>query len=166
MFDEYAKKFEELGENVPKIFKKVAKKGAINFVNEAKKITKQEGLVDTGYYRDNWGAEVIEPEKNKFGILGQNSAEYASHLEEGYDLKHNQFIPFDKMKGTPKTQNLIAQFKSKYPNAKGFIRKAGHYKGKFIGRRALYETRYYCIQQLDKEFEKAFTKYHQKFTEE
>ena len=166
MFDEYAKKFEELGENVPKIFKKVAKKGAIKFVNEAKTKTKQEGLVDTGKYRDNWTATYIEPSQNIYGVEGSNIMEYASFLEFGYVVQHNQFIPFDKMEGTKKTKDLVASFKSKYPNAKGFIRKAGRYKGKFIGRRALDETHYYCIQQFDKEFEKAFTKYHQKFTEE
>ena len=127
MFDEYAKKFEELGENVPKIFKKVAKKGAIKFVNEAKTKTKQEGLVDTGYYRDNWTAEAIEPQENVYGVMGQNIAEYASHLEWG--------------------------------TGRGI-------KGRFVGRLSLEETNYYCIQELDKEFEKAFTKYHQKFTEE
>ena len=48
MFDEYAKKLEELQQDVPKIFEKVAKKGAIKFVNEAQDRTDREGLVDTG----------------------------------------------------------------------------------------------------------------------
>ena len=36
MFDDYAKKLKELQQDVPKIFERVAKKGAIKFVNEAK----------------------------------------------------------------------------------------------------------------------------------
>mgnify|MGYP003291907463 CR=1 FL=1 len=40
MFDEYAKKLKELEQDVPKIFKKVAKKGAIKFVKEAKELSR------------------------------------------------------------------------------------------------------------------------------
>lgn len=36
------------------------------------------------------------------------------------------------------------------------LRNGGRWKGRFVGRRSLDETRYYCIQQLDDEFEKAY----------
>lgn len=164
MFDEYAKKLETIHANVPKIFKFVATKGAIFAVNTAKKITDKEGLIDTGNYKRNWFADVIEPEKNIYGVQLANNTEYATHLEYGYTLTKDRFIPFDKMEGTPKTKSLIAKLKAKYPNAKGFIRKAGKYKGKFVGQQTLDETNYYCIQQLDNAFDAAFRKYHESFT--
>ena len=87
MFDEYAKKFEQISEDVPKIFKDVARRGAIKFVNEAQDRTDREGLVDTGYYKDNWVGEMFNPQENVYGILGQNIAEYASFLEVGHRIK-------------------------------------------------------------------------------
>lgn len=160
MFDEYAKKLEELQQDVPKIFEKVAKKGAIKFVKEAKKLTDAEALVDTGAYKRNWNARdfiVAGSTSNGFAYAVEcnNNMEYASFLEEGYVVKKDYFIPFDKMDKSKKTKAFIANFKSKYPNAKGFIRKAGRYKGKFIGRRAIDEVHYYCIKQLEKTLEKA-----------
>lgn len=83
MFDEYAKKLKELQEDVPKIFERVAKKGAIKFVNEAKKRTDKEHLVDTGNYKRSWSAEVIEPLPEIYGVQCVNTAEYASFLERG-----------------------------------------------------------------------------------
>lgn len=89
-FDDYAKKMKKLGENVPKIFKKVAQKAAVKFVNEAKTRTKNEPLVDTGAYRDHWDAEVIEPVSGTYGVLCINSMDYASHLEQGHKLRNGK----------------------------------------------------------------------------
>ncbi len=158
MFDEYKKRLKELEQDVPKIFEEVAKRGAIKFVNEAKNLTDAEALVDTGAYKRNWNAQAIEPLPEVYGVECKNNMEYASFLEEGYVVKKDYFIPFDKMDKSAKTKAFIAEFKSKYPNAKGFIRKAGRYKGKFIGRRSIDEARYYCLQQLEKAVEKAFKK--------
>lgn len=123
MFDEYAKKLKELGEDVPKIFKQVAKRGAKKFVNEAQNITDEERLVDTGYYKRNWVAKEFEASPDVEAIEVKNNAEYASFLEYGHRLRNG-----------------------------------ARWQGKFVGRRALDETRYYCVQQLDKAFEKAFKK--------
>ena len=163
MFDEYKKRLEELQQDVPKIFEKVAKKGAIKFVNVAKKLTDAEALVDTGSYKRNWLARAFDIDGTgsngaTYGVECTNGKEYASFLEEGYVVKKDYFVPFDKMDESAKTKAFIAEFKSKYPNAKGFIRKAGRYKGKFIGRRSIDEARYYCLQQLEKAVEKAFKK--------
>ena len=158
MFDDYAKKLKELQEDVPKIFERVAKKGAIKFVNEAKKRTDKELLLDTGAYRRNWHAKEIEPLPETYGVECINSMEYASFLENGYVIKNDYFVPFDKMEGTPKTKAFIAQFKAKYPNAKGFIRKAGRVKGKFIGKLSVEDAHFYCIEQLETALEKAYKK--------
>ncbi len=164
MFDYYKKKLEELQEDVPKIFERTAKKGAIKFVNEARKLTDQESLVDTGSYKRNWTAKAFDIDaglsgvNNSYAVECRNNKEYASFLEEGYVVKKDYFVPFDKMEGTPRVKAFIAQFKSKYPNAKGFIRKAGRYKGKFIGRRAIDEAFYYCTKELNKAIEKAMKK--------
>lgn len=155
LFDKYAKDLEKWGAEVPKVFKRVAKKGAVKFVKEAQDLTDKEGLVDTGAYKGHWAAKEIELEDGTEAVLCSNSMDYSMLLEKGYTIKKDHFVPFDKMEGTPKTKALIASFKAKYPKAKGFIAKAGRYKGKFIGRQAIGEAVYYCIEQLDKEFEKA-----------
>lgn len=129
MFDGYAKKLDAIQANTPKIFKAVALKGAKFAENTAKNLTDQEGLVDTGNYKRNWNAECVEPQKNTYGIVLENGVDYASHLEQGHEIKGG-----------------------------------GRFKGKFVGRRAIDEANYYCIEQLDKAFEKAYTKYHMSFT--
>ena len=98
-FNDYAKKLETLGQNVPKIFKNVAKRGAIHFENTAKELTDIEKAVDTGAYRRNWNAEVIELNAGEYGIVCMNSMEYASFLEDGYEIHKSHFVPFDVMLG-------------------------------------------------------------------
>lgn len=87
-FDDYAKKIAKLGGNVPKIFKRVAKKSAVKFVNEAKSKTAKEGLVDTGAYRDHWDAEAEEVLPKTYRVICTNSMDYASHLEFGHKLRN------------------------------------------------------------------------------
>ena len=87
-FDDFAKKLKELEQDVPKIFERTAKKGAIKFVNEAKARTDREGLVDTGAYKRNWTAEAIEPLPDTYGVECQNNMEYASFLESGHELRN------------------------------------------------------------------------------
>ena len=152
MFDEYAKKLEDLGANVPKIFKMVAQKGAIHFENTAKTLTDKEGAVDTGAYKRNWNADIIEIDGN-YGILCMNSMEYASFLEDGYEIRRRHFVPFDKMEGSPKTRAFIDSFKAKYPNAKGFIAKPRRFKGLKIGRRAMGDTEGWVLIELRNEIE-------------
>jgi hypothetical protein len=89
-FKDYAKKLEALGENVPKVFKSVAKRGAVHAENTAKRLTDQEKLVDTGAYRRNWNAEGVELEKDVYAITLQNSMDYASHLEQGHRLRNGK----------------------------------------------------------------------------
>jgi hypothetical protein len=83
LFDEYAEKLKKITDEVPAIFKKVAKRGAIKFVNTAKKRTDDEHLVDTGNYKRNWFAEQIEPLPDTYGVVCENNVEYASFLERG-----------------------------------------------------------------------------------
>lgn len=45
------------------------------------------------------------------------------------------------------------------------LRNGKRWKGRFVGRRAMDELRYYCIKRLDDLFDKLFTKYHQSFTQ-
>lgn len=89
MFDEFAKKLKELEADVPKIFKKVAKRGAIKFVNEAQNRTDREGLVDTGAYKRNWRAKDIEPSPDVYGAECTNNMEYATFLEYGHRTRGN-----------------------------------------------------------------------------
>lgn len=88
MFDEFAKDLEKYQANVPKVFKAVALRGAKFAENTAKEITDREGLVETGNYKRNWFAECIESEANTYGILLENNAEYAKHLECGHKTKN------------------------------------------------------------------------------
>lgn len=153
MFEDYAKKLKDLEADVPNTFKSVALWGAKHAENTAKNITDKEEAVDTGNYKRNWFADRIEPQKDIYGIVVENNAEYASFLEDGYVLEKDYFVPFDKMEGTPKTQAFIVRFKAKYPNAKGFIRKAGRYKGHKIGRQALNDTEGTVLLKLREEIE-------------
>lgn len=153
MFEDYAKRIEEIGADAPKVFKTVALWGAKYAEETAINFTDEENAVDTGNYKSNWFAERIEPEKNIYGILLENNVEYASFLEDGYVLEKNHFVPFDKMEGSPKTQALIAKIKAKYPNAKGFTRKAGRYKALKIGRRTLDDTHGTVLVKLREEIE-------------
>jgi len=88
LFDDYTKKLEELGANTPKVFRSVALWGAKYAEKTAKKITDNEGLVDTGNYKRNWFAQRIKPEKSIYGILLENNADYASHLELGHKTRN------------------------------------------------------------------------------
>ena len=45
------------------------------------------------------------------------------------------------------------------------LRNGKRWRGRFVGRRAMDELRYYCIKRLDDLFDKLFTKYHQSFTQ-
>lgn len=168
-FNDYAKKLETLGQNVPKIFKNVAKRGAIHFENTAKELTDIEKAVDTGAYRRNWNAEVIELNAGEYGIVCMNSMEYASFLEDGYEIHKAHFVPFEAgsgiskrtgkawntkgMQGSPKTQKLIASIKAKYPDAKGFIAKPRRFKGLKIGRRAMDNTEGWLLLEIRNEIE-------------
>jgi hypothetical protein len=89
-FKDFAKRLEDLQQDVPKIFEKVAKKGAIKFVNEAKARTDKEGLVDTGAYKRSWQAQTIEPMPEIYGVECKNNMEYASHLEYGHKLRNGK----------------------------------------------------------------------------
>lgn len=123
MFDEYAKKLKDLNQDVPKIFERIAKRGAIKFVNEAKNRTDNEGLVDTGYYIRHWEAQMFQPTPDSFGVLAYNNTEYASHLEYGHKT-----------------------------------RSGGRVKGRFVGELSLVDTKWYCLEQLEKALKKAFKK--------
>lgn len=90
MFDEYKKRLEELEANAPKVFKAVAGRSAKHFADIAKDLTDREKLVDTGNYKRNWHAEVIEPQKNTYGIAGINTVEYASFIEEGHKMRNGK----------------------------------------------------------------------------
>ena len=129
MFDEYRKKLEDIGANSDKVFKRVAKQGAVFFQKEAVRLTDQEKLVDTGTYKRNWTGEQAEIEGEQ-AIIGANPIEYASFLEEGHKLRNGK-----------------------------------RWKGRFVGRRAMDETRYYVIKKLDDTFDKLFTKYQRGFTQ-
>lgn len=153
MFEEYAKKLEQLGENVPKVFNTVAKKGAIHARNTAIEITNREGLVDTGAYRRNWNGESGKTKNDTYAITLENSMEYASFLEDGYTIRKAHFVPFSKLNGTPKTQSLINSFKQKYPNSKGVMFKPRHFKARKIGKLSLIDTEGFVITLLAKEAE-------------
>lgn len=118
MFDDYLKKIEKLTDDAPKIFRKVAVKGAVFFENKAKEITDLEHLVDTGNYKRNWTGKAIKNDDVNI-IVGSNDVEYASHLEYGHKLRNGR-----------------------------------RWKGRFVGDRSLQETAYYCLTQLDNEWQK------------
>lgn len=90
LFDDYAKKLKDLGDNVPEIFRKVAGQGALYSRNMAVKITNQEGLVDTGAYRNTWQAKRVQLNPNTYAIVLYNPQNYASHLEWGHKMRNGK----------------------------------------------------------------------------
>lgn len=139
-FDDYAKKLEELGANVPKVFNQVAKRGAVHAENTAKELTDYEKLVDTGAYKRNWHAEVIEDGKD-YGITLQNNMEYASHLEWGHKLRGD--IPYA----------VKRPYKIKRPRNM----EKGRYKGFFVGKRTLTDLEGWALIELRNEIDVAMT---------
>ena len=75
-----------MGHDVPKVFDKVSKQGARYFEREAKKITTEKRLVDTGNYRNSWHAKAVDL-GGAYAVHCENTAEYASYLEYGHRLK-------------------------------------------------------------------------------
>ncbi len=84
---------------IGQIFEEVAQKAGIIFVNKAKTITREEGLVDTGNYRRNWTTDIF-PFEDKWIVTGYNPIEYASHLEYGHKIKGTNRKTKGKFVGT------------------------------------------------------------------
>lgn len=184
-FNDYAKKLEALNENVPAIFKQVAGRGAVHFRNEAVAQTDKAGAVDTGAYKRNWEAVAVDFGNDEYGIVGYNGMEYASWLEDGYDIKKKHFVPFPDSGETKKTkktplnvtggkviskakaqggkdsgggiQKFMREFRQKYPNAKGFIAKPRHFNGLKIGRKTMNDLEGWALLELQNEIDVAMT---------
>lgn len=89
-FEEFTKKINEIEVGVPEIFAKVAKKSGLKFVNEAKDLTDENKLVDTGNYKRNWHTDIAVAKRYnnwEFTVKCQNTAEYAEFLEFGHKIK-------------------------------------------------------------------------------
>ena len=138
-FDDYYKKLEDLGENVPKVFKQVAGRGAKYAEKKAVELTDYEKLVDTGAYKRNWHAEVIKDGKD-YGITLQNNMEYASWLEEGHGLRG---------------VNENRKYKIKRPENIDVPKV--RYKGFFVGKRTLSDLEGWALIELQYEFDVAMT---------
>lgn len=89
-FEEFTKKIQEIEAGVPEIFAKVARKAGIKFVNEAKELTDEYKLVDTGNYKRNWYTDIAVAKRYnnwEFTVECKNSVEYAEFLEYGHKIK-------------------------------------------------------------------------------
>lgn len=177
MFDFYAEKLKKYQANVPKIFKRIAKKAAIKAENEAKEITDSEELVDTGAYKAAWSANSGEIEKDVYAVALSNSMDYASHLEWGHKVRGKTKLTV-KIKGKIKRNKKIRRLLGKKGMRALGIKVRKHkkirkelkgysngtrVKGFFVGRNALEEAHYYAIQQLDKVTEQAMIDYNNSF---
>jgi hypothetical protein len=138
-FDDYKKRIEAMGASVPKIFNAFSKQAAIHFRNEAVAETDRQGLVDTGNYRRNWNGQAFK-EGDDYGVICSNEVEYASWLEEGHGLRGI---------------NENRKYKIKRPNQIDIPKV--RYKGHFVGRAALEDTRATLLIEMDKELDILFT---------
>lgn len=87
-FEQFTKKMQEIEGVIPEKFLKVAKKAGIKFVNKAKDLTDENGLVDTGNYKRNWAADIgVIGNGKAFVVKCQNPVEYANHLEWGHKIR-------------------------------------------------------------------------------
>ena len=178
MFDDYAKKLEQLGKNVPEEFERVAKMGAIHCRNVAVRFSDEYKKVDTGAYKRNWETVATETSSGNYEITCYNGMEYASYIEDGYSIKKEHFVPFpdsnDKTKKENKSEPLtvkgkvlhhekprgnvnkkkgiqafMKQFRKKYPGAKGFMAKPRRVTGLKIGRQAIKDLKFWVENQLN-----------------
>lgn len=84
-FEQFQSKIDKIEGLVPETFAKVAKKAGIKFVNEAKELTDEEKLVDTGAYKRNWTSDIgIIGNAKAFAVKCYNPMMYASFLEYGH----------------------------------------------------------------------------------
>lgn len=177
MFKAYSEKIQQLKENAPKTLEKLVKRGAIHYRNTAVKLTDANKAVDTGYYKRNWEGAAVQTDKETYQIVGYNGVEYASFLEDGYSIKKQHFVPFpdsDEKKeqskplelsgkvlhrekgskgartGSAKLNKFINEFRSKYPDAKGFMAKPRRYQGKKIGRQAMKDLRAWIKNEIER----------------
>lgn len=82
-FEEFKKDFKEANGFIERMFDEVAMLSGIQFTNVAKSYTKEDKLVDTGYYRRNWSTDILKT-NNEWKIKCFNPVEYASFLEYGH----------------------------------------------------------------------------------
>lgn len=187
MFEDYIERLEKLQIDVPKECEKVVKQGAIHFRNVAVRFTDAYKKVDTGAYKRNWGGVAVETSTNNYAVVGYNGMEYASFLEDGYEIKKAHFVPFpdaDTKKeakseplevsgkvlqqasgnkkaatGSPKWNKIINAVRKKNPKAEGFIAKPRRFTGLKIGRQSMNDLKGWMRNEMTKILKRAILKY-------
>ena len=109
-----------------------------------------------------------------FGAVALSGAKYAekrakeltneAKLVDTGNYKQNWFG--DKIKGERGVYGLVLHNPVEYASHLEYghkLRNGKRWKGRFVGRNSLEDTEFYCLERLDKAFERAFIKYQESF---
>lgn len=159
-------------EDAPAIIEELLIGEGVYAVGQARKIAKEEGIVDSGAYRMNWHAgnkamqtgesrneyDGAPPRKrgNGYEIDFYNNLDYAKHLEYGFRA---HFVP---------AKHLSQSFINRYMAAKGLEEppagiyvggKKGYVNGRFVLKRAINRTKTTQNARLKRKWERKVKEY-------
>lgn len=90
-FERYARNFQTLVKMMPELMEQLAVGEGVHAVSEAKRICKQEDIVNTGNYRNSWQSDKKAVRNGHvYSVRVSNNSDYATHLEYGF---RSHFVP-------------------------------------------------------------------------
>lgn len=170
--EKFKEKMLAMKEEAPAIIEELLIGEGVYAVGQARRLCKEDGIVDTGQYRMNFHAgnkamqtgdaqkefDGAAPRKrgNSYEIDFYNNLDYAKHLEYGFRA---HFVP---------AEHLNQAFLNRYMAAKGLEEppagiyvggKNGYVKGRFVLRRATQKTKTTQNARLTRKWESRVRKY-------
>ena len=86
-------------------------------------------------------------------IILSNSAEYASHVEDGH-MQHERFLPIHYLEDSPHGRQLASQIRAKYgSDAKGVMLQEKWIPGYHMARISMHKVEQELPRRLSRQFE-------------
>lgn len=90
-FERFAQKFQALVKTMPDLMNQLAVGEGVHAVGQAKRICKNEDIVNTGNYRNSWQSDKKATRRGHvYSVRVSNNSDYATHLEYGF---RSHFVP-------------------------------------------------------------------------
>lgn len=143
----FQQSLEKLIKDVPKVMNKLAVDEGRYARDQARRICKEDGIVNTGDYRRNWssGDRALQV-GNSYKIDVFNNLDYAKHLEYGF---RSHFVP-----GHWEGSTFV--YVRNDPQGGMYVGKPGSFvRGHFTMKRAIKRTRVSQDARLKRKIEKA-----------
>lgn len=151
-------------EHAPEIMEELIVGEGIYAVKQARSIAKNDGIVDTGYYRRNWHTgnrktpatkkqtkmyDGSKPERKgkDYMIDVYNNVDYAKHLEYGF---RSHYVP---------PQYLSSYYRKKFPKGLYVGTPGGYVEGHYVMRRAIRQTETTQKARLSRKWNKKVREY-------